>query len=158
MRTRATRVLDSLGIPYKLLEFEAKTFTAAEAAERLGLPLEQVFKTLVVRSDRGTVMLACVPGNRELSLRLLARHAGVKWVEMVEASELMRLVGYLKGAVSPLGTRRDYPVFIDASALHHERISISAGVRGLQIWIDPRDLIKATGAKMEILTEAPVHG
>ncbi len=151
MRTRATRVLDALGIAYDLLEFEAEAHTAAEAAGRLGIPADQLFKTLVVRSDDGAVMLACVPASHELNLRALARLAGVKRVEMVDASELMRRVGYIKGGVSPLGTRRRLPTFIDASALRHPRISVSAGVRGLQIWIDPSDLVRTTGARVEDL-------
>lgn len=154
MRTRATRILDALGAVYRLLEFEAEEYTAAEASQRLGIPPEQIFKTLVVRTDRGAVLLACVPASRELSLRTLARHAGARRVEMVEATELMRLVGYVKGAVSPLGTRRPHATFIDASALQHDRISISAGQRGLQIWMDPRALIEATAARVEELTDA----
>ncbi|OFX29647.1 MAG: aminoacyl-tRNA deacylase, partial [Armatimonadetes bacterium RBG_16_67_12] len=148
MRTRATQVLDSKGIPYELLEFDAQAFTAAEAAERLNLPPEQIFKTLVVRSDDRQIMLACVPGNHDLNLRALAKAAGVKRAEMVDVSDLMRLVGYVKGAVSPVGTRRVCPTYIDRSALDHARISVSAGVRGLQIWIDPKDLVKATDAKV----------
>lgn len=151
MRTRATQALDALGIPYELLEFEAEAFTAAEAVERLAIPAEQLFKTLVVRTDTGAILLACVPATNELNLRALARHAGARRVEMVDASELMRLVGYIKGGVSPLGTRRQYPTFLDASALHRQRISVSAGIRGLQIWIDPRDLVKATGGRVESL-------
>jgi Cys-tRNA(Pro)/Cys-tRNA(Cys) deacylase len=152
MRTRATQVLDALGIAYQLLEFEAETFTAAEAAERLNLPARQIFKTLVVRADNRQVMLACVGADHELNLRALAQAAGVKRVEMVDVSELMRVVGYIKGAVSPLGTRRTYPTFVDRSALDQPRISVSAGVRGLQIWIDPRDLVKATTAAVHDLT------
>jgi Cys-tRNA(Pro)/Cys-tRNA(Cys) deacylase len=152
MRSRATQVLDSLDIAYELLEFEAETFTAAEAAERLKLPAQQIFKTLVVRADDGQVILACVPADHDLNLRALARAAGAKRVEMVEVAQLMRLVGYIKGAVSPLGTRRRCPTFIDQSALDQPRISVSAGVRGLQIWIDPRDLVKATRARLVALT------
>jgi Cys-tRNA(Pro)/Cys-tRNA(Cys) deacylase len=152
MRTRATQTLDALGIPYDLLEFEAEAHTAAEAAERLGIPAGQLFKTLVARSDDGAILLACVPASHELSLRALARCAGAKRVEMVDVSELMRLVGYIKGGVSPLGTRRRLPTYIDASALRHPRISVSAGVRGLQLWIDPHDLVRAAGAHVEDLT------
>jgi Cys-tRNA(Pro)/Cys-tRNA(Cys) deacylase len=152
MRTRATQALNTLRIPYELLEFEAETHTAAEAADRLGIPSEQLFKTLVVRSNEGAILLACVPATNELNLRALARHAGVKRVEMVDAAELMRLVGYIKGGVSPLGTRRRLPTYIDASALRHPQISVSAGVRGLQLWIDPHDLVRATGARVEDLT------
>jgi Cys-tRNA(Pro)/Cys-tRNA(Cys) deacylase len=152
MRTRATQALDARHVPYELLEFEAETLTAAEAAERLRLPPAEIFKTLVVRADNGKVMLACVPADRELNLRALARAAGVKRVEMVDVNDLMRLVGYVKGAVSPVGTRRTYPTYIDRSALEHPRISVSAGVRGLQLWIDPGELIRATGAQVAPLT------
>lgn len=152
MRTRATKALDDLGISYELLEFEAEEFTAAEASVRLCIPIGQIFKTLVVRSDSGAVMLACVPGDRELSPKALARAAGARKAEMVEARELMRLVGYIKGAVSPLGTRHDYPAYVDASALGHAWICVSAGVRGLQIRIDPRELVRASGARVVELT------
>lgn len=155
MRTRATRVLDALGIHYDLLEFEAEEHTAAEAVERLGISPDQLFKTLVVRSSEGAVLLACVPANHELNLRVLAHLAGARRAELVDAGELMRLVGYVKGGVSPLATRRPCLAFIDASALQHPRISISAGVRGLQIWIDPRDLVRATGARVEQMRGQP---
>ncbi len=153
MRTRAAQALDLLGAPYDLLEFEPEQFTAREAAERLGLPLEQVFKTLVVRADDGRVMLACVPAAEELNLKTLARLVGAKRVEMAAAADLKRLVGYIKGAVSPLGSRRPHPVYLDTAALRHARVSVSAGVRGLQLWIDPRDLVRATGARVAALTE-----
>ncbi len=154
MRTRATRVLDALGIPYELLEFEAEEHTAAEAVERLGISPDQLFKTLVVRSSEGAALLACVPASHELNLRALAHLAGARRAELVDAGELMRLVGYVKGGVSPLGTRKACPTFVDASALQYPRISVSAGVRGLQIWIDPRELVRATGARVADLSGA----
>jgi len=152
MRTRAAAALELQGIPFELLEFEAEAFTAAEAAERLKIAPARVFKTLVVRTDDDRVLLACVPGDHELNLRALARAADARRVDLVDAADLMRLVGYVKGAVSPVATRRPWPTFIDASALEHDRISVSAGVRGLQLWIDPRDLIRATGAQVASLT------
>lgn len=155
MRTRATQVLDRLGIHYELLEFEAADYTAAEAAARLGLALGQVFKTLVARADDGRIVVACVPGDAELDLRALARLLGAKRAALVDAGELPRLVGYIKGAVSPLGQRRAHPVLVDRSALRHARISVSAGVRGLQLWMDPRDLVRAVGARVETLTGRP---
>jgi Cys-tRNA(Pro)/Cys-tRNA(Cys) deacylase len=158
MRTRATRVLDEMGIPYELREFEAEAYTAAEAAARLGLAPGQVFKTLVVRADTGRVAVACVPGDAELDLRAMARLLGARRAALVEAAELMRLVGYVKGAVSPLAQRRPHPVFVDASALRHPQISVSAGVRGLQLWIDPRDLVRATGAQVAVLTRRASQG
>jgi Cys-tRNA(Pro)/Cys-tRNA(Cys) deacylase len=155
MRTRAAAALAAQGVQFDLLEFEAEAHTAAEAAERLGIAPARVFKTLVVRADDGRVLLACVPGDRDLNLRLLARAAGARRVELVDAADLMRLVGYVRGAVSPVATRRPRPTFIDGSALEHERISVSAGVRGLQLWVAPRDLIRATGARLATLTAAP---
>ncbi len=154
VRTRATRILDEAGIRHELLEFEAETHTAAEAAERLGLQPAQLFKTLVLRSDNVKILLVLVPGDQTLNLRSLARHAGAKRVEMVDQSELMRLVGYVKGGVSPIGTKRPCPIFVDKSALTHTHISVSAGIRGLQIWIDPRDLVRVTNARAEDLTGA----
>lgn len=151
MPTRAAAALRQRNIPFDLLEFEAEQFTAAEAAERLGLRLELVFKTLVARADDGRVVLACVPGHRDLDLRALARVVTARRMELVGVSELMRLVGYLKGAVSPIGTRRSYPVYLDESARRYDRLSVSAGVRGLQIWIAPDDLIRATGATVVAL-------
>ena len=145
-------MLDQAGIRHELREFEAEAHTAAEAAERLGLQPSQLFKTLVVRTDDGKILLALVPGDHALNLRSLARHAGAKRVEMVDQSELMRLVGYIKGGVSPIGTKRPCPTFIDRSALAHAHICVSAGVRGLQIWIDPRDLVRVTNARAEDLT------
>ncbi len=158
MPTRAAAALRRLGIPFDLLKFEAEELTAAEAAERLGLRPDQVFKTLVVRADDGRVVLACVPGDRDLDLRALARVVMARRMEMVAVGELMRLVGYLKGAVSPIGTRRAYPVYLDDSARRHERLSVSAGVRGLQLWIAPDDLIRASGATMVALTEGSGGG
>ena len=125
MRTRAASALERQGIPFEMLEFEAEAFTAAEAAERLGITPACVFKTLVLRTDDGRVLLACVPGDQELHLRTLARIAGAHRVELVDAGDLMRLVGYIKGAVSPIATRRPLPTFVDASAIQHEHISVS---------------------------------
>ncbi|HQZ55012.1 MAG TPA: YbaK/EbsC family protein, partial [Thermoflexales bacterium] len=117
-----------------------------------------LFKTLVVRGERRGVMLALVSGERELSLRKLAQAAGDKRVEMVDVAELPRLTGYLKGGCSPLGIkvggRTGYPTFIDASAFSHERISISAGLRGVQVLLDPRDLARLTNATKADLTDA----
>ncbi len=157
MPTRAAAVLRELGITFDLLEFEAEELTAAEAAQRLGLRPDQVFKTLVVRADDGRVVLACVPGDKDLVLRALARVVTARRMEMVDVGELRRLVGYVKGAVSPIGTRRSYPVFLDESALRHERLSVSAGARGPQIWIAPHDLIRATAARVAALTEQMIR-
>ena len=152
MKTRAAHILDSLSIRYEIREFTEELLTAEEAAQKLNLPLEQIFKTLVVRGDRNGIMEVCVPGSRELNLKSLARLSGDKKTDLVEVDDVFRLTGYLRGGCSPLGGKREYPVFIDESALSCPMISISAGMRGMQIFIDPHDLIKATHAMVGNLT------
>ena len=152
-KTRAIEILDKAAVPYELRSFEATEFTAEEAAEKMALPAEDIWKTLVARGERQGVVMAIVPGPRSLSLRKLAQAAGDKRAEMVDAGELMRLTGFLKGGVSPLGGRREYPIFIDQSIHQHTRVSISAGQRGLQILIAPADLICVTKGTVVDLTE-----
>jgi Cys-tRNA(Pro)/Cys-tRNA(Cys) deacylase len=155
MKTLAAKELDRLNIHYELREFVEESLDAMEAAEKLNIPLAQVFKTLVVRGDRTGVMLACVPGTKELSLRLLAKLSGNKRVNLVDVEEIHRLTGYLRGGCSPLGGRKRYPVFIDIRAIDYPFICISAGIRGLQILISPQDLIRAAEATSEKITERP---
>jgi Cys-tRNA(Pro)/Cys-tRNA(Cys) deacylase len=112
-----------------------------------------VYKTLVVRGDRTGVLLACVPGTASLSLRALARASGNKKVDMVEVEEIHRLTGYLRGGVSPLGAKKAYPVFLDSAALAHPLVSISAGMRGMQILVAPRDLLRAAAATAAAIGE-----
>ncbi len=152
-KTKAIELLDKAGTPYELRSFEASEFTAEEAAEKMGLPPGDIWKTLVARGERRGVVMAIVPGPRSLSLRKLAQAIGDKRAEMVDVSELMRLTGFLKGGVSPLGGRREYPIYIDATIREHARVSISAGQRGLQILIAPDDLIRATRGTVADLIE-----
>ncbi|HEU4327108.1 MAG TPA: aminoacyl-tRNA deacylase [Roseiflexaceae bacterium] len=152
-RTKAIEILTQAGVPHEVREFAANEFTAEEAARELGLPLGQLFKTLVVRGERQGIVMALVPGDCALSLRKLALAIGDKRADLVEQSELTRLTGYLKGGVSPLGGRQSYPVLIDERAILCERISVSAGLRGLQILLAPDDLIRATGGSYADLAE-----
>ncbi|MCL4504831.1 MAG: Cys-tRNA(Pro) deacylase [Chloroflexi bacterium] len=152
-KTKAIELLDRTGTAYELRAFEAVEFTAEEAAQKMGLPPGDIWKTLVARGERKGVVMAIVPGPHNLSLRKLAQAIGDKRAEMVDVSELMRLTGFLKGGVSPLGGRREYPIYIDASIHQHTRVSISAGQRGLQILIAPDDLIHATRATVADLIE-----
>ena len=152
-KTRAIEILDKLGVPFEVRSFEATEFTAEEGAQKMGLPPADVWKTLVARGDRKGVVMAIVPGPSSLSLRKLANTIGDKRAEMVDVSELLRLTGFLKGGCSPLGGRREYPIYIDATIHQHARISISAGQRGLQILIAPADLIRATNAVVADLSE-----
>jgi Cys-tRNA(Pro)/Cys-tRNA(Cys) deacylase len=148
MKTRAAQALDKLGIPYEIREFQEEELGADEVAEKLHIPLAQVFKTLVVRGDRTGVILACLPGTMTLSLKALARESGNRKVEMVEKDEIHRLTGYIRGGVSPLGGKKDYPVYLDETALAQPTVSVSAGMRGMQLFIQPQDLARVTRAKV----------
>jgi len=153
MKTQAAQLLDKAGIRYEIREFREEDFGAAEAAEKLQIPLEQVFKTLVVRGDRTGIILACVPGSATLNLKALEKVSGNKRVEMAGKEEIHRLTGYLRGGVSPLGGKKTYPVFVDRSALEQPMVSISAGMRGMQLFLAPQDLVRAARATVADIGE-----
>lgn len=144
-KTNACRTLDALGIPYELrsYDFDESDLSAETVAKKVGLPPEQVFKTLCVRAEDPTVILAVLPGDQILDLKALARVAGKKAVEPVALKELMALTGYIRGGVTALACKRPYPVFVDESAQLFDLISISAGQRGLQIFIAPDRYLEA---------------
>ena len=149
-KTNAARYLDSLKIDYKLVEYEVdeSDLSAESVARKVNLPLDQVFKTLVARGDKTGVLMACIPGNAELDLKAMATVSRNKNVEMVHVGEIQTLTGYIRGGVSPIGARKQYPIFLDESAMRFPLISISAGVRGSQIFISPGDLMKALDIKV----------
>ena len=155
-KTNAARFLDNLKIEYKLKEYEVdESDVSAEAvAGKVNLPLEQVFKTLVVRGDKSGVLLACIPGGAQLDLKRLSEISGNKKVEMVPVKEIQALTGYIRGGVSPIGTKKYYPSYLDESALKFPFISISAGVRGCQILLDPKHLCKAVGAQVSPISRS----
>ena len=144
-KTNAARYLDSLKIDYKLAEYDVdeSDLSAESVARKVNLPLAQVFKTLVARGDKTGVFMACIPGNAELDLKAMATLSGNKNVDMVHLGEIQSLTGYIRGGVSPIGTKKRYPLFLDESAMTFLFISISAGVRGAQLFISPGDLVKA---------------
>jgi Cys-tRNA(Pro)/Cys-tRNA(Cys) deacylase len=147
-KTNAVRILERLNLPYKLHEFrvDESDLSAEKAAELLGLPVERVFKTLVICGDKSGIVVASVPGGSEIDLKKLARLSGNRKAELVPLKSVKQLTGYLRGAVSPLGIKYKYPIFLDESALRFSSIIISAGIRGLQIELSGADLAKATGA------------
>jgi Cys-tRNA(Pro)/Cys-tRNA(Cys) deacylase len=147
-KTNAARILDAAGVRYELREYavDEEHLAAAQVAEAIGMPPEQVFKTLVVRGDRTGVVLAAIPANAELDLKALANASGNKKMELVHVKEVLGLTGYIRGGVSPLGTKKAYPVYLDETAILWDRISVSAGVRGCQMVLAPDDLIRVTGA------------
>ena len=148
-KTNAARMLDSAGIHYELREYEVdeNDLSAPHVAEMVGLPPEQVFKTLVARGDRTGVLMACIPANSELDLKGLAAASGNKKVELVAVKEVLGLTGYIRGGVSPVGTRKPYPLYLDETAELWDVISVSAGVRGCQMLLAPADLIRAVDAQ-----------
>ncbi len=148
VKTNATRILDDLRVPYTLREYEVDPddLSAETVASKLGLPVEQVFKTLVARGDRGGIYLCIIPGNQELDGKALARVTGDRKVDLVPLRELQGLTGYIRGGVTVFGCKRDYPVYADETIELFDVISISAGVRGTQIFLAPADYLRITHA------------
>lgn len=146
MKTNAARLLDTLGIHYSLREYEVdpEDLTAETVARKVGLPLEQVFKTLVVRGDRQGVCFAVIPGTCQLDLKALAKVTGDRKVEPVLLKELQTLTGYIRGGVTVLGAKKAYPVYVDETIELFDIVSVSAGQRGLQILLAPADYLRAT--------------
>jgi len=138
-------MLDSLGIAYELREYEVdpEDLSAETVARKIGLPLGQVFKTLVVRGDRGGVYLAVVPGDSELDGKALARATGDRRTEMVPLKDVQLLTGYIRGGVTAMGAKKNYPVYIDETIELFDVVSVSAGTRGMQILLAPADYIRA---------------
>jgi Cys-tRNA(Pro)/Cys-tRNA(Cys) deacylase len=149
VKTNAARILDSLGITYELRDYEVGDDLGAEAvAAKVGFPPEQVWKTLVVRGDRSGIAFAVIPGDHELDLKALARLTGDRKVDTVPLREVQPLTGYVRGGVTALGARKDYPVFVDENIEIFERVSVSAGVRGTQLVLAPVDYLRATRAAL----------
>jgi Cys-tRNA(Pro)/Cys-tRNA(Cys) deacylase len=144
LKTNATRILDSLSIPYELREYsvDPDDLTAETVARKIGMPLDQVFKTLVVRGDRGGVYLAAIPGNAELDAKALARATRDRSVQMVPLKDVQPLTGYIRGGVTAIGARKKYPVYIDETIELFDVVSISAGARGTQILLAPADYVR----------------
>ena len=149
-KTNACRILDSLGIHYELHEYavDPGDLSAENVAAKVGLPPEQVFKTLAVKGDRNGVDVAVIPGNYELDFKALAQLTGDRKVEMLPLKEVQSVTGYIRGGVTALGMKKDYPVFADETVELWETVCVSAGQRGLQIAIAPADYLRATGARV----------
>ncbi len=145
MKTNAARLLDSMGIAYELRNYEVDPddLAAESVAAKIGLPPEQVFKTLVARGDRQGICLAVIPGNMQLDLKALAQRSGDRKIETVPLKEVQPLTGYIRGGVTALACKKDYPVYVDELIEVFDVISISAGVRGTQILLAPTDYLRA---------------
>ena len=156
VKTNAARVLHRLGTRYELREYEVDPddLSAETVATKVGLPPEQLFKTLVVRGDRNGICLAVIPANEELDLKALARQTGDRKIDMVPLKEVQAATGYIRGGVTALACKKDYPVYVDELAQICDVISVSAGIRGLQILLDPEDYIRAVKARVVAITKA----
>lgn len=159
-KTNAARILDRLKISYELVEYEVdeEDLSAGHLAETAGLDLEKVYKTLVLQGDRTGIFVCVVPGGKEIDLKKAASASGNKKAAMIRMKELEPLTGYIRGGCSPLGMKKEFPVYIDESAFGHDRIYVSAGMRGLQMRLNPADLAKACkGAKAAVATDQSIE-
>ena len=158
MKTNAVRLLDSFGVHYELCEYavDPDDLAAESVAAKIGLPPEQVFKTLLARGDRNGPCFAGIPGNYKLDLKALAKLSGDRKVELVPLKQVQPLTGYIRGGVTVLGAKKDFPVFVDETMELWDVVSISAGVRGTQVLVAPRDYLRITNAALgEIAVEKP---
>ena len=154
MKTNGARFLESLGIPFEIREYEVdpNDLAATTVAKKIGMPAEQVFKTLLTTGGPATYLFAVIPGNAELDLKKLAHAAGLRKAEMVPLKDVQPLTGYIRGGVTVFGAKKDFPVYIDETAILFDRVSISAGRRGTQLILSPDDFLRAAAA-----LDAPVQ-
>jgi Cys-tRNA(Pro)/Cys-tRNA(Cys) deacylase len=150
VKTNAARLLDAAGITYEIREYEVDPddLAAESVALKVGLPPEQVFKTLVARGDRNGVCFAVVPGDQQLDLKALAKLSGDRSIDTVPLKEVQPLTGYIRGGVTALAAKKSYPVYADETIELVDVISISSGMRGAQILLAPSDYLRITEAKV----------
>ena len=156
-KTNAARLLDSLGIPYELRPYvvDPDDLTAISVAQKIGLPPEQVFKTLLTHTNAGEHLFAVVPGDAELDLKKLAHAAKAKKVELASLKEVEPLTGYIRGGVTVMAAKKPFPAYADETIELFDVISVSAGQRGLQLILAPADYLRAAGATVADLTKTP---
>ena len=149
-KTNAMRQLDAAKIPYepKTYEVDENDLSGTHIAEQIGLPYEQVFKTIVTRGDKTGYLVFCIPCHKEIDLKAAAIATGNKKVEPVAVKELLGLTGYIRGGCSPIGMKKKFPTYFDKSAEEADRITVSAGVRGIQLLLAREDVVRFTGARL----------
>lgn len=159
-KTNAARALDALGIAYELRAYEVdlEDLTAGSVAKKIGMPLEQVFKTLLVRSVEGQHLFAVVPGDAELDLKKMAAVAATRKLEMAALKDVEPLTGYVRGGVTVLAAKKVFAAFADETIELFDAVSVSAGLRGLQMVMAPGDYLRATGATVADLTKPATSG
>ncbi len=148
-KTNAVRIAEAAKIPFKIFEYEVDEddLSGASVARKINAVEDSVFKTLVTRNDKNAILVFCIPVNQELNLKKAASASGSKKVEMIKLSELLPLTGYVRGGCSPIGMKKEYPVFIEETAQIMDNICISAGMRGMQIQLSPHDLANLINAE-----------
>ena len=153
-RTNAVRLVEKAGIPYeeKFYDYDESDLSGTHAAQVLGIPEEQVFKTLVARGAKTGIHVFCIPVCCELNLKKAAKAAGDKNMELVAVKELLGLTGYVRGGCSPVGMKKKYPTYIDELCLLSDRIALSAGERGHQMIVPPKEIAELVGASIVDLT------
>jgi Cys-tRNA(Pro)/Cys-tRNA(Cys) deacylase len=156
MKTNAARFLESLGIAFEMREYDVdpEDVSAIAVAKKIGMPPEQVFKTLLTTDGKGDYVFAVIPGDAELDFKKLARAAGMRKAEMTPLKDVQPLTGYIRGGVTVFGAKKAYPVFVDETAILFDQISVSAGTRGAQLILSPDDYLKAARAVGEPVTAA----
>ena len=150
IKTNAVRMVEQAKIPYVIHEYDVDTahLDALHAADGMGIPVEEVYKTIVLTGDRTGHLVACIAAHKELDLKQVAKISGNKRVELLSLDQLEPLTGYVRGGCAPIGMKKKFPTFIEESAMHHKTIRISAGKRGLQMELAPKDLQKMTEATL----------
>lgn len=148
-KTNAMRQLDAAKIPYTPCAYtvDENDLSGVHIADQLGLPYEQVFKTIVTKGDRTGYLVLCIPCHKEIDLKKAAAATGNKRVEPIPVKELLGLTGYVRGGCSPVGMKKKFPTYFDQSAERRERITVSAGVKGMQLLLKSEDILRFTGAK-----------
>ncbi|MBO7311733.1 MAG: Cys-tRNA(Pro) deacylase [Alistipes sp.] len=155
-KTNAARLLDRAKIKYELVPYavDEDNLAATHVAEELGEDIATVFKTLVLRGDRTGHFVCVIPGDKEVDLKAAAKVSGNKKADLIPMKELLPTTGYIRGGCTPIGMKKPFPTFIHSTCLNYDTIYISAGVRGLQIAINPQDLINFISASItDLITD-----
>lgn len=153
-KTNAMRQLDAAKIKYEMCEYEVdeNDLSGTHIAEQIGLPFEQVFKTIVTKGDKTGYMVFCIPCHKEIDLKKAAAVTGNKKIEPLHVKDLLGITGYIRGGCSPVGMKKKFPTYFDVSAENIERLTVSAGVRGIQLLVNSDEIIKFTSARLVDIT------
>lgn len=142
IKTNVMRLLEQAGIPYKTMEYEVdeNDLSGEHVAMQIGMPKEQVFKTLVAKGDKNGILIFCIPVALELDLKKAAMMTGNKKIDMLHVKDILSVTGYIRGGCSPIGMKKKYPTYIDETAILYDDITVSAGVRGCQLSVSKKKI------------------